>query len=60
MIIVNTKGRIIEHALKEYRQRVSKCKLHQELRDRTTFEKPSVKKRKIENIAKYRNEYGKN
>ena len=60
MLIIKVKGKRIEYVLKEYRQKVSKCQIHRELRERKTFEKPSSKRRKIKNKAKYKNKYGKN
>jgi small subunit ribosomal protein S21 len=59
VIIINCKNRKIESALKEYRQKVDRIGTIHELRERQTFEKPSVKKRRILKSAKYRNKkYG--
>jgi small subunit ribosomal protein S21 len=61
VIIVNCKNRKIESALKEYRQKADRIGIVRELRDRQTFEKPSVKRRKMITSAKYRNQkYGNN
>jgi small subunit ribosomal protein S21 len=58
MIIISCKGSRIEGALKKYRQKVDKVGQLTELRSRKEFEKPSVKKRKVNQRAKYRNSYG--
>ena len=55
MIIIDCKNKKIEHSLKEYRQKIDRIGQTQELRDRKTFEKPSVKKRREKMSAKYRN-----
>ncbi len=55
MIIINSKHGKIEYMLKAYRQKVSKVKQIEELRDRQYFEKPSVTKRKMKQKAKYLN-----
>lgn len=44
MIIVNVNGSI-EQALKQYKNKHNKIKIMQELRDRQTYTKPSVKRR---------------
>ena len=54
MIIINSKNRKIESILKEYRQKVERLGLIKELRDRTTFTKPSVKRRHEKMLAKYK------
>ena len=43
----------LEKALKEYKSKVIKTKQLRDLRDRTEYEKPSVKKRKQNAKAKY-------
>jgi ribosomal protein S21 len=59
MIRIDLKGKRIERAVKEYRQKISKIKLHKELRERKTFTKNSAKKRAQRNLAKYKNrKYG--
>ena len=46
MIIIDVqKHKSIEHALKIYKQKHNKIGIVQELRDRQTFTKPSVKRR---------------
>lgn len=52
MIIVNVGGSI-EQALKQYKNKHSRIKIIQELRDRQTFTKPSVKRRAVILKAKY-------
>lgn len=52
MIIVNV-GSSIEQALKQYKNKHSRIKIIQELRDRQTFTKPSVKRRAVILKAKY-------
>ena len=58
MIIIPCKGSRIESILKKYRQKVDRVGQLTDLRTRKEFEKPSVKKRKINQKAKYRNKYG--
>lgn len=55
MIIIDCKNKKIEACLKVYRQKVEKIKQVQELRERQTFEKPSVRRRREKLSAKYRN-----
>ena len=55
MLIIKSKGRRIEYVLKEYRKKVERTKLMKECRSRKEFEKPSTKKRRIKNKAKYIN-----
>jgi small subunit ribosomal protein S21 len=43
----------LEKALKKYKRKVDKVKQVRELRDRQTFEKPSVKKREKKKKAIY-------
>ena len=52
MIIVNINGSI-EQALKQYKNKHSKIKLIQELRERQTYTKDSVKRRAAILKAKY-------
>ncbi len=52
MIIVNINGSI-EQALKQYKNKHSKIKLIQELRERQTYTKDSVKRRAVVLKAKY-------
>lgn len=56
MIIVKRGNRKIEHALKEYRKKVSRTGLHSEYREKQHFIKKSEKRRKQKLAAKYRNE----
>lgn len=54
MIIVPIKeGENIERALKKFKRKFEKTGIVRELRDRKTFEKPSVKKRKAMQKAVY-------
>ncbi|MBQ0122359.1 MAG: 30S ribosomal protein S21 [Bacteroidales bacterium] len=54
MIIVPVKeGENIERALKKFKRKFEKTGVVRELRDRRTFEKPSVKKREMMNKAIY-------
>ena len=47
MIIIDvTKEKSIESALRTYKNKVQKTKQVQKLRDRQTYEKPSIKRRK--------------
>lgn len=56
MIIVKVKDKGgINRALKEYKSKVIKTKQMQELKDRQEFEKPSSKKRRMKQKAKYKN-----
>ncbi len=45
MLIINVKGGNIEGALKEYKKKVQSTKQIEQLRDRQTYTKPSVKNR---------------
>lgn len=57
MLIINVKSGNIESALKDYKRKVQNSKQIEQLRDRQTFIKPSVKKRlKIEE-AKRKNKF---
>ncbi len=49
--------RNVEKALKEYKNKVFKLKITQELRDRKEFQKPSVKKRLQKEKAKRKNNF---
>lgn len=49
--------RNVEKALKEYKSKVFKLKIGQELRDRKEFLKPSVKKRLQKEKAKRKNNF---
>jgi len=54
MIIIDVKkAGGIDKALKQYKFKVFKSKIHDELRDRKEFEKDSVKKRQTKLKAKY-------
>jgi len=55
MIIINIKGGNVEGALKEYKRKVQTTKQIEQLRERQTYEKPSVKKRLILEEAKRKN-----
>ena len=55
MIIINIKGGNIEGALKEYKRKVQKTKQIEELRERQTYTKPSVKNRLQKEEAKRKN-----
>ena len=55
MIIINVKGGNIEGALKEYKRKVQKTKQIEELRERQTYTKPSVKNRLQKEEAKRKN-----
>ena len=46
LIIQLKKGESIEKALKRYKRKYQKTKVHQQLRDGKAFTKPSVKRRK--------------
>jgi small subunit ribosomal protein S21 len=49
--------RNVEKALKDYKNKVFKLKITQELRDRNEFLKPSVKKRLQKEKAKRKNNF---
>lgn len=54
MIIIKVgNGENIERALKRYKNKFTKTKVVKQLRDRQEFEKPSEKKRKQKQKAKY-------
>lgn len=54
MLISNVENGNIEKALKVLKRKVFSTKQLQELKDRTQFEKPSIKKRKMIIKAKYK------
>ena len=62
MIIIDLqKYKSIEHALKVYKQKHNKIGTVQELRDRQTFTKPSIKRRKeVLNAVYKQKKYGNN
>ena len=53
MLIIKTKGKRIEYALKAYRQKVDKTGTLRELRERKRFKKKSQKRREELGKAKY-------
>jgi len=53
MLIIKTKGKRIEYALKAYRQKVDKTGTLKELRSRKRFKKKSQKRREQLDRAKY-------
>ena len=55
MLIVDVKNGNIEAALKQYKRKVQNSKQIEELRERQTFIKPSVKKRLQKEEAKRKN-----
>jgi small subunit ribosomal protein S21 len=55
MLIINVKGGNIEAALKDYKKKVQNSKQIEQLRDRQTFIKPSVKNRLKMEEAKRKN-----
>ena len=55
MLIINVKGGNIEAALKDYKKKVQNSKQIEQLRDRQTFTKPSVKNRLKMEEAKRKN-----
>ena len=55
MLIIDIKGGNIEGALKQYKKKVQSIKQIEELRERQTFVKPSVKKRLQKEEAKRKN-----
>ena len=55
MLIIDIKGGNIEGALKQYKKKVQSTKQIEELRERQTFVKPSVKKRLQKEEAKRKN-----
>jgi|APGre2960657373_1045057.scaffolds.fasta_scaffold575611_1 small subunit ribosomal protein S21 len=57
MLIINVKGGNIEAALKDYKKKVQNSKQIEQLRDRQTFTKPSVKNRLKMEEAKRKNKF---
>jgi small subunit ribosomal protein S21 len=57
MLIINVKSGNIESALKDYKRKVQNSKQIEQLRDRQTFVKPSVKKRLQMEEAKRKNKF---
>jgi len=57
MLIINVKSGNIESALKDYKRKVQNSKQIEQLRDRQTFIKPSVKKRLQMEEAKRKNKF---
>ncbi len=57
MLIINVKGGNIEGALKEYKKKVQSTKQIEQLRDRQTYTKPSVKTRLQMEEAKRKNKF---
>jgi small subunit ribosomal protein S21 len=57
MLIINVKSGNIESALKDYKRKVQNSKQIEQLRDRQTFVKPSVKKRLQIEDAKRKNKF---
>jgi small subunit ribosomal protein S21 len=57
MLIINVKGGNIEAALKDYKKKVQSSKQIEQLRDRQTFTKPSVKNRLKMEEAKRKNKF---
>ena len=55
MLIINVKGGNIEGAIKEYKKKVQSTKQIEQLRDRQTYTKPSVKNRLQKEEAKRKN-----
>ena len=55
MLIINVKGGNVEAALKDYKKKVQNSKQIEQLRDRQTFTKPSVKNRLKMEEAKRKN-----
>lgn len=55
MLLIEIKNGNIEGALKAYKRKVQSTKQIEQLRERQTYEKPSVKKRLILEEAKRKN-----
>ena len=55
MLIIEIKNGNVEGALKAYKRKVQSTKQIEQLRERQTYEKPSVKKRLILEEAKRKN-----
>ena len=54
MVKIECRGKKIEACLKQYRQKLERIGQLDELKERKTFEKPSVRRRKTKLVAKYR------
>ena len=54
MIIIDCTNKKLETCLKQYRQKLDKVGQMDDLKKRKTFEKPSQKRRRTRNLAKYR------
>jgi len=57
MLITNVKSGNIESALKDYKRKVQNSKQIEQLRDRQTYTKPSVKNRLKMEEAKRKNKF---
>jgi small subunit ribosomal protein S21 len=55
MLVIEVKNGNVEGALKIYKRKVQSVKQIEQLRERQTYEKPSVKKRLILEEAKRKN-----
>lgn len=55
MIIVKGEGKRIEYMVKEFRQKVNKIGMIQELRDRREYKKKTTRKREQRKNAIYKN-----
>ena len=55
MLLIEIKNGNVEGALKAYKRKVQSTKQIEQLRERQTYEKPSVKKRLILEEAKRKN-----
>jgi small subunit ribosomal protein S21 len=53
LIIDATREKSIDHALRMYKKKVQKTRLIQQLQERKTYTKPSVKRREVILKAKY-------
>lgn len=57
LIIKVLPGENIDRAIKRYKRKVRNVKLHNELRDRKEYKKPSSVRRETLKKAKYKQEY---
>jgi len=57
MLVINVKGGNVDGALKEYKRKIQSTKQIEELRDRQTYTKPSVKNRLQREEAKRKNKF---
>jgi small subunit ribosomal protein S21 len=57
MLLIKGEGKKIEWILKEYRKKVDKSQQLKRLRDLQEFVKPSIKRRKEKQRAKYNSKY---